>query len=241
MAIMKNETLMVDEWIDHYLAQGASCIFLIDNGSTDDTVAKVERWKADGRVELVQLPQQHRQTAHYWTAFQHFDIGNRCEWLTVVDLDEFWFSKTTETLADYLDTQSSVDAIYGNWTVFGTDLVEHPQSVRLALTMRDPRLSRFTKCIFRTWLPRQENDIEVHAIRNVGLNRAKVDNSQLQLNHYVTKSREYWDSVKMQRGDAFFAQQDLTELAARFDAFNTASTSRCTLLRDRVSAGSPKA
>lgn len=231
---------MIDEWLDHYLAQGASSIFLIDNGSTDTTLDKLDRWKSDGRIEVIQLTQQHRQTAHYWTAFQHFEISDRCEWL-VVDLDEFWFCKNGDSLASYLDAQSSVDAIYGNWTNFGTNLEKHPDSVRLALTMRDPKLSRFTKCIFRTWLPRQENDIEVHMIRNVGLNRVKIANCDLQLNHYVTKSREYWETVKMRRGDAFFAEQDLSELAARFDAFNTSSTSTCTMLRDMVRASGPKA
>ena len=36
MAIMKNETDVLREWIQHYRWQGVDKIFLIDNGSTDD-------------------------------------------------------------------------------------------------------------------------------------------------------------------------------------------------------------
>jgi hypothetical protein len=237
LAIMKNESLMIDEWLEHYLSQGVSRIFLIDNGSTDDTVEKVERWRLRSPVELIVSPEQHQQTRHYWNAFQQFRISETCEWLAIADIDEFWFCKSGMTLVDYVSTQSDADAIYANWSNFGTSFDEHPPSVRLCLTKKDPRLSRFTKCIFRTWLPRQENDIEVHSIRNVGLNRTRIANRQLQLNHYVTKSREFWNTVKMRRGDAFFASQDLSELANRFEQVNATCTRTCTILRDLVESG----
>ncbi|KAF0114211.1 MAG: hypothetical protein FD150_1646 [Rhodobacteraceae bacterium] len=54
---MKNETHLIEEWLDHYLANGAERIFLIDNGSTDDTLAKIAPWLGDGRVELVIYPE----------------------------------------------------------------------------------------------------------------------------------------------------------------------------------------
>ena len=56
LGIMKNESLNIDEWISHYLAMGAAKIYLIDSGSTDDTVAKAHKWVNSGRVEIILRP-----------------------------------------------------------------------------------------------------------------------------------------------------------------------------------------
>ncbi|MDP3263495.1 MAG: glycosyltransferase family 2 protein [Tabrizicola sp.] len=72
LAIMKNEAHLIEEWLQHYLSFGADRIYLIDNGSTDDTLKKIEPWLTDGRVAVLVLPEQHKQVEHYWTAFQHF-------------------------------------------------------------------------------------------------------------------------------------------------------------------------
>lgn len=235
---MKNESHLIEEWLEHQFAIGVGKVFLIDNGSTDDTLTKVESWVKDGRVELVSFTEQHQQQRHYWNAFTHFRIGERFEWLIIADIDEFWFCKSGESIGQYLMRQTDCDALYVNWTVFGSNgHVAQPKSVRLSLTQNDPALDRHTKCIFRTSLPQRENDIEVHNIRNARLWRVKIANIELQLNHYVTKSRDFWFNVKLKRGDAYFDAQDITELTERFYRTDARCTAVCTRLRDLVKAG----
>lgn len=238
LGIVKNESHLIDEWLQHYLDQGADRIFLIDNGSTDDTPAKIERWKHTGRVELVSYPEQHQQQRHYWNAFRHFAIDERCEWVAIADVDEFWFCKSGETLASYLYRDTAHDALFVHWTNFGSDGHERqPESVRSSLIQRDPKLGPLPKCIFRTFLPQKEDDIEVHFIRNASLRRASVADRTLQLNHYVAQSRDFWFKVKMTRGDVYYSEVDLNGLAARFQQVNNASTATCTRLHDLVEAG----
>lgn len=240
LAIMKNEAHLIDEWLRHYLSFGADRIYLIDNGSTDDTLKKVEPWLADGRVAVLVLPEQHKQVAHYWTALQHFKIAETCDWLAFADIDEFLFCKSGESLADYLDRQTKFDVIYTNWTNFGSSgLTAQPQSVRSSLQRCSLILDRYSKNVFRTWLPQQMDDIEVHGIRNVPPRRAKIANHDLHMNHYVAQSRDYWFNVKMKRGDAFYESQDLDRLAARFDHINAACKDTCTRLRDLVAQQRP--
>lgn len=235
---MKNESFLIEEWLQHQFAIGVDQVFLIDNGSTDDTLTKVAPWIMDGRVELVSYTEPHQQQRHYWNAFNHFRIEERFEWLIIADIDEFWFCKSGENIGKYLGRQTGSDAIYVNWSIFGSkghDL--QPESVRLSLVQKDPLINQHTKCIFRTLLPIRENDIEVHNIKNALPWRVKIANRELQLNHYVTKSREFWFNVKLKRGDAFFVAQDMNELAARFDRINASCTEICTLLRDMVRTG----
>jgi glycosyltransferase involved in cell wall biosynthesis len=234
---MKNESFMIEEWIDHYLSQGADRIYLIDNGSTDDTLEKVRPMVADGRAELVVYLDQHKQVEHYWSAYKHFSMESQCEWIAIVDIDEFWFCKSGEKLASYVARQEQSDAIYTNWTIFGTDLEEQPVSVRQSLVTKQPRLDKQTKYIFRTSVALQPHDLSVHYVRDIGLNRAKIDNTVLQLNHYVTKSREFWKTVKLKRGEVAYVDLDLPKIQARFDTVNAACTATCTKLRDFVQAG----
>lgn len=238
LTIFKNESHLIEEWLQHYLDQGVDRIFMIDNGSTDDTVAKIARFPSGGRAEVISLPEQHRQQQHYWTAFQHFRITERCEWVVIADIDEFWFCKSGETLAAYLGRQTHLDALYVHWTNFGSDGHERqPATVRKDLTQCEPRPGPLTKCAFRTFLPRKANDIEVHLIFNAPLHRTRVANRDLQLNHYVAQSREFWFGIKMTRGDVFYSGQDLEHLARRFDLTNAAATATCTRLRDFVISG----
>ena len=237
LGIMKNESHLIEEWLEHCFLIGADRVFLIDNGSTDDTLVKVEPWVRDGRVELVVFPEQHQQQRHYWNAFGHFRIEKRCEWLAIADIDEFWFCKSGETLASYLDRQAGIDALYVNWSMFGSSgLDAQPTSVRESLVKKAPKLARQTKCVFRTFVPQREDDIEVHNIRNARPWRVRIANRDLQLNHYATQSRHFWFNVKLKRGDVFFSEVNIAEMTARFDRINSVATMTCTLLRDHAAA-----
>ena len=44
LAMFKNESSTIKDWIDHYLAEGVEHFYLIDNGSTDDTTDKISRY-----------------------------------------------------------------------------------------------------------------------------------------------------------------------------------------------------
>ena len=56
MAIMKNELWNIREWLDHYSGEGIRDFFLIDNGSSDDTVELANSWLGEGTVQVVSRP-----------------------------------------------------------------------------------------------------------------------------------------------------------------------------------------
>jgi len=70
LAIMKNESLVLREWVDHYRWQGVDRIFLIDNGSDDDPYGILEEDIASGFVEFFERPRPHWQKQHYQELFR---------------------------------------------------------------------------------------------------------------------------------------------------------------------------
>lgn len=240
LGIMKNEAMNIDEWVQHYLSMGAGKIFLIDNASTDDTVQKAKAWVEKGVLELVEYPERHRQTAHYWTAFKQLNIKRKCKWLIVADLDEFWFCPSGETIAAQLDNFRDFDVIYGNWRVFGSNgHTQHPASLRQALTTCIPGLHFHTgrKYICRTSVITSGRSMGVHTVNGARSERTVSDNEHFHLNHYVTQSLEFFQKVKMTRGAVSKPKNDQLKQMQFFESHNASATQPDHLLADLVSSG----
>ncbi|KCZ93815.1 glycosyltransferase family 2 protein [Hyphomonas johnsonii] len=237
LAIMKNEAMNITEWLDHYVWLGCDSIFLIDNGSTDDTIARVEAHPFRDRIELVARSEPHNQVGHYREVYATLDIGSQVDWLIMADLDEFWFVKDGSSLKALLDKQmQAVDLIYTNWTVFGSSgHDEHPESLRRDLLSCRPNLAAHenTKWIART-AALNADWMYTHKVRDLDSRRIISNNVELQLNHYITQSREYWRTVKMVRGDASKAENDGVRTWDYFDRNDAACTAQDTRLSSLV-------
>ena len=182
---------------------GAGNIYLIDNGSTDDTVAKAQAWVAKGRVQLVEYPVRHQQVQHYRTAFRHFGIAQQCEWVLVADLDEFWFCPAGDSLENALKEFDRYDVIYSNWVMFGScGLIEHPNSVREGFTQRREGVAGHneTKYFCRSRVLEKPASLRIHKVRGGDSARTVSDTQRFQLNHYPIQSAAFFRAAKMTRG-----------------------------------------
>jgi glycosyltransferase involved in cell wall biosynthesis len=137
VAIFKNESHILREWIEHYLREGVDAFLLVDNGSTDDPLRILEPYIESRIVELVADSRRHRQAELY---NEHFlEKCRASSWVMIVDLDEFVYArKGFRTIPDYLHTlDQSVGEIYIPWKNFGSSgFIAQPQSVVLSFTHR---------------------------------------------------------------------------------------------------------
>lgn len=238
LAIMKNEAMNVTEWLDHYFWAGAEHIFLIDNGSDDGSVDLVNAHPMRDRIDLMVRPEPHKQGYHYREAYDLLEIASRVEWLMMADLDEFWFHKSDGDIKIALPLYAHVDLVYTNWTVFGSSgLDRHPQSIRRAFLKARPKLAAHenSKWLCRTSVLKAEQ-IYTHKIRDIDSRRVISDNIELQINHYIIQSREYFERVKMTRGDASRAENDGARNWDYFNRQDAACTATDTVLMDLLGA-----
>lgn len=240
LAIMKNEAMNIDEWVQHYVWQGVDQIYLIDNGSNDASVALAQKWVDKGVLKLIILEKPWRQKRHYWKTIQHFKIRNECEWLMVADLDEFWFCKDPQlNLSQALEGFDFFDVIYTNWSIFGSSGHDaHPVSIRRDFLMRQEKLGAHTdtKWICRTAVLKTRNNIGIHKIKGVCSSRTLSDNQLFQINHYVIQSLEYFKKIKMTRGDATTRSKDDLRSLQYFHDLDATCTQKDQLLADFLPA-----
>lgn len=235
LIIVKNEAMGIREWIDHYAWQGAGQIYLIDNGSTDNTKELIADHLASGFVKYIYMPERWGQEDHYWNAIGHFGILSTCQWLLVADADEFWFVKDGSKLSDLLMTDrfAAKDVIYGNWVRFGSSgLTEQPASVRTGFTQRMPGLEPLTKWIVRSAAMQGRHNLTVHSVIGLDSGRTVSEQALLQVNHYQIQSRSYFEQIKMSRGDVYSARAEDARDWRYFDGIDAPCTEEDTLLAD---------
>ena len=203
LAIMKNEAMNLKIWIDHYIWQGVDHFYIIDNDSNDTSVQIIEDLINNGYpITLYKLLEQHKQVEHYRYVYDKEKLQENTKWLIVADLDEFFYcnnSKISNELKNYED----YDFIKSKWRLFGSNnCIEHPKDIRISLTKRNKKLYSFGKYIFQT-KNIYSKYLECHELNNGYINKINLS-VIFRLNHYQIQSKEYFEKVKMTRGDAYW-------------------------------------
>ena len=237
LGILKNEELAIDEWIQHYLWQGVDKIILIDNGSTDSSPERIKSWAQDKRISYISLARPYRQREHYWSAIKRFGVREKWKWLLIADLDEFWFSKDGKPLKERLADYKDMDVVYYNWSIFGCqDKIKHPKSLRRSLLFRNPILgsNKHKKYLVRAKKLRNPSMLHIHYVAGLDSADTISDNTNLQINHYVTQSYHFWTKVKMTRGDVIDPLADNLRELRTFESVNSTATQKDTLLSELV-------
>ena len=244
IAIFKNESIIIEEWIEHYINEGVDCFLLNDNGSTDDYEGKIQKYMDAGLVVLNKNPKKYAQVDIYNDCVQ---CARKFDWVMIVDLDEFVYARNGfNTIKEYLNSlEPNVSQIHIPWKMFGSsDFIEQPKSVIQNFTWRriyNNETKIECKCIIRgnnlktlhihhSLLNNKtdNNDIfsdnslytakDINFIEN--LNEEFLSNSFLQLNHYAIQSWNWFSKIKMTRGDVTQSGWDNLRNKNYFDSRN---------------------
>lgn len=207
VAIFKNEALAIKEWLQHYINEGVEHFYMIDNGSTDNWQSQVIEFP----VTIYTDATKHKQEELYNKYFLK-EVKQSSDWLMVVDLDEFMYSrKEYNKITDYLDTiDYDIGEISVKWKMFGSNgFIKQPNSIIKNFLKRfylNNNIKEFNnkKSICNTFYL---NKIGIH--HNYIVNTKKINlkndyNSPLHLNHYTIQSYEFFKNIKMTRGDSVY-------------------------------------
>ena len=117
VASFKNESHILNEWIQHYINQGVDHFFLIDNGSDDNYSNTLENYN---NITLKIDPRRYAQVQNN---NKHFlDACKKYEWVIVCDLDEFIYARIKfKTIKEYLNSlDDKISQVFVPWKVFGS-------------------------------------------------------------------------------------------------------------------------
>lgn len=214
LAVFKNESHIMEEWIEHYLMRGFSHIYLINDHSTDNFLPIIDRYKDfitlyDNEV----VEEKDGRQVRVYEAYGKEALRDST-WLAVMDLDEFLYSPIHPILTGYFlrCELKDVAQVVVDWVHFGSShFLKQPKNVVQEFchiwNLDDFRITRFcsTKSIFQTkyWKSFLVHEHEMingkeKTIR-VGWNNGRK--GALLVNHYTVQSLHFWMNIKGTRGD----------------------------------------
>lgn len=207
--IFKNESHGIIEWIEFYLASGVDHFFMINDSSTDNSVELIQSYIEQGLVSLYHsdwdrhFGRQGEMLSHFIFPERH-----RTEWLLIVDLDEFLWSKRSINLKDVFAECNNIAQVQFHHTMFGSNgHIVQPKSVVQGFTKRCTETPTIT-----SWNVKYAINCRFK-FDHLGVHYAKfaeeygdtacliIGDPYFILNHYSCQSRELWDKVKCTRGD----------------------------------------
>lgn len=207
LAIVKNEEMVIDEWIEHHIWQGVQHFYIIDNNSTDGTVKLLDKWISKGIVTLYFYPNKFEQVISYNKVFQE-KAKRECKWLIVCDCDEFIYNKhRSKSILDALNKFTQITDIAGVflfWKMFSSSGLENQPlgKIRESFIHRYAIVhTEFDKFHFKQIV--NCDNVNTLIIHHHNYSKGSLATlPELACNHYCTMSREYWRDVKMTRGAA---------------------------------------
>jgi hypothetical protein len=222
-SIFKNESWGMKEWLDHYKFHGVDHVYLVNDFSTDDYQSILQLYIDDGFVTLYQNDNPERYTGRQIDMNNKFfkPIFKESQWLANIDLDEFLYSPREVNLKNILKKYESYAGVVANWVWFNsnghekqpplvvegfTKRCEYNQRIYMKPPGLPPEWVQFNapKLVLNSNFDVQS--FETHTAITSGnminvSTQGMPNDPELLINHYQLQSREYWQNVKMNRGD----------------------------------------
>ncbi|WP_420421963.1 glycosyltransferase family 92 protein [Simkania sp.] len=208
--VFKNESEYLEEWLNHNLDLGVEHFFLFDDESSDDFLAVLEPYLADGLITLAPLsmdnPGNHPGCYSGYQLFKINEVmqncGDRIKWLAAIDIDEYIVPNKHSSLIGYLrDIEKevpNVGFVSIPWFNFGTSYIEKVPYGQMTnfLTLREAGGGAQTKIIY--YVGRTHRSYSHHAASALP-GFVPVDArfpEEIQLNHYSLRDMNFVRTVR---------------------------------------------
>jgi len=224
ISMFKNESMIMNEWIEHYISEGIQHFYLIDNGSTDHYINILNKYNE--KITLIVDSDRTKETQNTLMN-KHFlnRVKKESEWIIICDVDEYIYSRNQyKTILDYIHhIPKHIETILLPWKNFGNNhLVKQPKHIVSSFTMREDiksyvktvkhknNLIGYCKSLIKT---KHLKQLENHCSKlnaqklyfsdfsKANINLYNMSQQNLHINHYQTMSLEYYTNVKMKRGN----------------------------------------
>lgn len=215
-AIFKNEAAILSEWLNHYIYHGVEKFYLINDNSSDNFMEILQPYIDNDLVVLYNAKEplyQYRQAFLYDEYLLPVIQRREVQWMAILDLDEFLYSPHEKEIPKILKKYEHIGQIQLFMIDYGSNgHLLQPKNIVKSFTKRS-RMHPFmnTKNIinsnfYTVLLGLHESHVYGPRINLSILDFAKQpedpSNNELLVNHYKIQSVEFWQNVKMTRGDA---------------------------------------
>lgn len=222
-AIFKNEGRFLKEWLDYHLLAGVEHFYLYDNGSDDGGVAVLRPYIDKGLVTLIDWAMPYGQMPAYNDCVEKYSAESN--WIGFFDLDEFAVPLGTTDMKTVLRRYGKFPSLPVYWKMFGsngivTDDPAKPVTEQFTLCWDFNSYKSFLNTKFSGLISKRSRSPHFWRFKYfdrvcpknpayyAGLRKTQI-RPDIQLNHYYSKSYDYFRNKK-QIGRRLDDKQKLT-------------------------------
>ena len=183
VSLAKNAEVYISSFIDHYIQLGVKHIFILDNGSTDNTVSITSKYP---QVSVYQCSLSFREYNLLMRQFLLRRFGRKNRWLLCVDIDELFDYPCSDRInlgafLRYLSTRKYTTIVAYMLDMFSEQPISHLDTESDNLKQAYPYfdISTISKFDYHEWYP-------YHGHSNRFIRKEKLQNvlSNPEIKHY---------------------------------------------------------
>jgi len=210
VAMFKNESSIIKQWIKHYIDEKVDHFYLIDNGSNDNYYDEIKEY--NDKITIIKDNFRKKIGTQNFLINKHYldKIKKETDWVIVCDIDEYIFDINYDS--DIITYIRNLENKYKNlakimlpWKNFAAHKNKNiiPNDIPISLFARTNIINSnplYGKSIVKT---KYLVKLETHNSEIVKNNAytAKLNLiDDLHLNHYQLISEKYYKTVKIVRG-----------------------------------------
>lgn len=223
ITMFKNERHIINEWIDHHISVGFDHIYLMDNESMDE-------YTIDESLKpyVTITPYTSNQLDVYNKNLPL--IKKNADWIAVVDLDEFIYSKRGGVRKHLESLPPHVSRVDIQMKLYCMSSFKDPKSKIGSQSHYIPDSKNHPKCISRT---QGLTELGIH--KSISRHNHRIyyphTSDELCINHYRFQSVEYLYGIKEQRGGGV-TKHKYTDLKVLENAMRSKSHIKDTWLKE---------
>lgn len=203
IAMFKNESTIIEQWIQHYLLEGVEHFYLIDNGSTDDYEKEIKKYFK--KITLIKDNYRQERDTQNVLINKHYlnQVKKESIWVIICDIDEYIYNTSYDkTIKTYLNNVNNCEKFWIPWKLFSASNDPNiiPTSIVYDLTTRKNDIidkKGFGKSIVKCTNLIQ---LETHNSSINGITKNLTLSDNLHCNHYKLISEKYFKDIKSKRG-----------------------------------------
>lgn len=221
--IFKNEGKYIKEWIDYHIVTGVEHFYLYNNFSSDNFESIIKPYIEKKLVTLINWPHEGGQMSAYNDCIQRY--SEESNWIGFIDLDEYVCPIKHENINDWLKNYEWLPCAYAFWRMFSSagHLKEERSKTLIEQFNVCAKINSNSKFFLNTaWTKNVKRFSIPHNCRIKFFNLVIQENANLyfklteeketadvQINHYYSKSFEYYVQNKINRGSAQHFEKDI--------------------------------
>lgn len=223
-AIFQDEAPYLKEWIEFHRLMGAEHFYLYNHRSRDNYQQVLKPYVASGLVELIDQP----KVANRIIIFNRLQCKCYTEclakakgvskWVAFIDIDEYLFPVTANSLLEVLKNYDEFGGVYANWRLFGTSNVRKIPKDQLLIetlvscTESNCPINRYIKSIVKpecaSHFPNPHHPVYLKGYVQVNTDKIpfegafltpRIQTNKLCINHYWTRDEEFFYNTKILR------------------------------------------